>query len=190
MIALITPMSGMTTRRMHAGSLEALRVTRPKAVDLVRIKDPTPETLGISWEFKPALQAFAIGPTPSVDPTERSPGGYWPGRLRRPPGGASCVCIRSQCSSLQDSAGAHFRTTPRSRFSVPFRGPLDGISASASRRRTCASSQLCSATRTPLRPGPASRHGTDRAMPGPSSASGAPPRPSRGADWPGPATAS
>ena len=36
--ALITPEPGLTTRGMHAGSLEALRVTRPKAVDLERIK--------------------------------------------------------------------------------------------------------------------------------------------------------
>ena len=49
---------------------------------------------------------------------------------------------------------------------------------------------VAGAARTPLRHGPASRHGTDRATPGPCSASGAPPRPSRGADWPGPATAS
>ena len=41
------------------------------------------------------------------------------------------------------SAEAHFWAVPRSRLSVAFRGASDAISASASRRRTCASSQLC-----------------------------------------------
>ena len=46
-IALITPEPGPTTRRMHAGSLEALRVTRPEAVDLERIKAIT--TISANW---------------------------------------------------------------------------------------------------------------------------------------------
>jgi hypothetical protein len=41
------------------------------------------------------------------------------------------------------SESVHFCFAPRSRFTGPHRGPVDGISASASRRRTCASSQLC-----------------------------------------------
>src|SRR5262249_9170043 len=83
------------------------------------------------------------GATPSATrPEARSVAGYRPGAIASAAGWRSDVSIRSQCSSLQDSAGAHFRSTPRSRFSRPLRGPVDGIRASASRRRTCASSQL------------------------------------------------
>jgi hypothetical protein len=55
----------------------------------------------------------------------------------------SSVPIRSHCSSAHGSAEAHFWGVPRSRLSVAFRGASDSISASASPRRTCASSQLC-----------------------------------------------
>jgi hypothetical protein len=73
--------------------------------------------------------------------------GQRPSLSRRAVSPASSVRVllrfRSHCSRLQGSAEAHFWGVPRSRLSVAFRGASDSISASASRRRTCASSQLC-----------------------------------------------
>jgi hypothetical protein len=58
---------------MHAGSLEALRVARPKAVDLERINQfvhnrytaPTDRELGLMWaKLEPLLENLMEEPEP------------------------------------------------------------------------------------------------------------------------------